>query len=137
MRQPSRRAHELVGQRFGRYVVLGVAARDSERRPRVRARCDCGAERPVLVYDLLDGKATQCLACRGYEGETIIAWGNTTHNIRTWAEILGIPRNTLSGRLTRGKDLRDAMTRGASPEALFLLPRDEDPYYVKTRGEGR
>lgn len=53
-------AIDLMGQRFGRWVVVGTAARKGASWTRWLCRCDCGTERDVLAGSLRNGKSTSC-----------------------------------------------------------------------------
>lgn len=48
-----------VGQRFGRWMVLADAPR-WKHQARFLCRCDCGTERDVFAFVLLDGTSTSC-----------------------------------------------------------------------------
>lgn len=48
-----------VGQRFGRWTVLAGAPR-YKHQARFLCRCDCGTERDVFAFVLLDGTSTSC-----------------------------------------------------------------------------
>lgn len=54
----------IVGQRFGRWTVIGTAAPSKSRNRRVTCRCDCGNERPVYARYLRIGTSTQCKGCQ-------------------------------------------------------------------------
>lgn len=59
-----RHAVPMVGRRFGRWTVLGMA---DNSRPGYRSwlcRCDCGRAGPVLGRDLRCGRATACRSCK-------------------------------------------------------------------------
>ena len=49
-----------VDRRFGRYVVVQAEARTPDGRRAAVVRCDCGTERVVAIYHLLDGLAKSC-----------------------------------------------------------------------------
>lgn len=78
----------VVGERFGRLVVL------SERRPAPKkhlllCRCDCGNEREINRYTVLDGKAHSCgclqRECRIAAGKATATHGMTkTPEFRAW-----------------------------------------------------
>jgi hypothetical protein len=50
----------LVGQRFGRWVVLAEGGRTPRGQVRWRCRCDCGVEKDVDGGSLRNGKSTSC-----------------------------------------------------------------------------
>lgn len=47
---------DLIGKRFGRWLVL----RRSDKKPYVDCVCDCGKEKSVKQYQLLDGGSRSC-----------------------------------------------------------------------------
>lgn len=126
---------DLRGRRFGKYTVLGVAPRDGSRRSRLRVRCDCGTLRKVVKADLLRGNSKQCDKCRHRSREKLVTWGGTTANLATWADLLGLNRNTLRARLHYGHSLRQAFTLAADHQVLALFPRNEDPQFAKDTKE--
>jgi len=52
------RIHISLGQRFGRWIVVGDLER--HRRSTCLCRCDCGAEEQVLAQNLLNGTSQSC-----------------------------------------------------------------------------
>jgi hypothetical protein len=50
----------MVGERFGRYTVIGAAAPASDRHRQVLARCDCGTIRIVRASYLQKGLTRSC-----------------------------------------------------------------------------
>jgi len=55
-----------TGERFGRWVVLGLAGYDGKHR-RWRVRCDCGAEHTRQAASIVTGSSTQCVTCSARE----------------------------------------------------------------------
>lgn len=53
---------DRIGQRFGRWTVVGVAPRLATH-SQVRCRCDCGRVRIVPVTNLTRGLSSQCFKC--------------------------------------------------------------------------
>ncbi len=52
---------DLAGQRFGRLVVLGLAARIAKDKKRYWwVRCDCGCEQMALGSDMKRGRSRSC-----------------------------------------------------------------------------
>ena len=51
---------DMVGERFGRLVVLCRAGSDGSGRARWRCRCDCGGEIVTLRQTLREGDAKSC-----------------------------------------------------------------------------
>lgn len=65
----------LVGQRFGRLIVIEEAKKEKSNNSYWRCRCDCGNETTVIGTSLTSGHTTSC-GCKKIE-ETIKR--NTTH----------------------------------------------------------
>lgn len=52
---------DVVGQRFGRYVVIAKSdKRTKAMKQMVLCKCDCGTEREVVVGNLRSGLSTSC-----------------------------------------------------------------------------
>lgn len=51
---------ELIGKRFGRWLVIDTANPASSGEPRQLCRCDCGTQRPVLQRSLIYGASKSC-----------------------------------------------------------------------------
>ncbi|KAF0156244.1 MAG: hypothetical protein FD189_1049 [Elusimicrobia bacterium] len=76
----------LVGQRFGRLVVLRSGGRDSIRNILWVCRCDCGCETNTSSRRLISGNTCSC-GCLGRERRTIHGAcqnGRTTSEYRSW-----------------------------------------------------
>lgn len=71
MARPSR-AIDLVGKRFGRWVVLERGENDSSRTARWLCRCDCGTERIVLGVTLRSGLSSSCGCKDGIKKDDLI-----------------------------------------------------------------
>jgi hypothetical protein len=56
----SRLASDLIGQRFGRWTVIGTAPHDGNKKIQYLCRCDCGTVKPVRKQDLYRGKSLDC-----------------------------------------------------------------------------
>lgn len=58
----SRKFQDLTGERFGRWVVLGVAtrAKDAGGVTRWRCRCDCGTEKIIAIGAIKAGQSSSC-----------------------------------------------------------------------------
>lgn len=50
----------LIGQRFGRWKVLGISPHKNQGRQYLQCECDCGTLRDVMRYSILSGKSTSC-----------------------------------------------------------------------------
>lgn len=63
-RSCSQRKEDIaIGSRFGRYVVISHAGKDSIGRQMVNAACDCGAEAVVRVANFVKGYSSGCRRC--------------------------------------------------------------------------
>jgi hypothetical protein len=51
---------DLTGQRFGKWVVLKRAAKNSQNQPTWLCKCDCGTEAIVDGHNLKQGYSTSC-----------------------------------------------------------------------------
>ena len=67
----------LIGQRFGRLLVISEADRDKQQRVKWLCRCDCGVEKVVQGRDLRRGKTKSC----GCLNREVSAERNTTHGL--------------------------------------------------------
>ena len=74
----SRSAINLMGQRFGRLVVLHRVENDSHGLPRWLCRCDCNKEIVVNSSNLRSGKTTSC----GCLKSELVTKSNLTHGQR-------------------------------------------------------
>lgn len=61
------RRNDLVGQRFSRLVVTGVAGLCKKQNIRWQCQCDCGGNATAYAYDLKAGKIKSC-GCLSKEG---------------------------------------------------------------------
>ena len=52
-----------VGSRFGKWEVIGPIVLNKKRRKLVLCRCDCGLERSVNLYALVNGYTKKCMKC--------------------------------------------------------------------------
>lgn len=61
---------EMIGKKFGRWTALSQAESKKDHRgyniTMIKCRCDCGVERDVMKYTLLNGKSQSC-GCRHSE----------------------------------------------------------------------
>lgn len=65
---------DLTGQRFGRWVVIGIAPKSQAGQTRWHCKCDCGNERIVQGGHLRGGKSVSC-GC--YQAEKIAELNRT------------------------------------------------------------
>ncbi|WP_157140531.1 hypothetical protein [Achromobacter xylosoxidans] len=63
-------AKDLTGRKFGRWAAIGPKSKR-----KWLCRCECGAEKAVDVYSLLDGRSTSCGCLRAEQ----VTQRNTTH----------------------------------------------------------
>lgn len=68
---------DLIGKRFGRWLILERATNGTGSQPHWLCRCDCGAEKRVAGQSLRSGKSTSCGCARGEQ----VAARNTTHGM--------------------------------------------------------
>lgn len=66
----------LIGQRFGRLVVVSRAENNKYQKTRWLCKCDCGTEKVVLAHDLRLGTAKSC-GCYRKERTTTHGLSNT------------------------------------------------------------
>lgn len=59
-RDNSTKLHDLIGERFGRLMVVARAVSSSGRATRWVCSCDCGREHTVLATNLVSGRTTSC-----------------------------------------------------------------------------
>lgn len=78
----------MIGQRFGRWIVIGTATSSRDGKRRVTCRCDCGNERPVYAIGLKNGRSTQCKICGSNIGARSFKHGDAgyreTPEYRAW-----------------------------------------------------
>lgn len=70
---------EIIGQRFGRLIVLRRVGTDKNRKPIYLCRCDCGNETKVISGNLRSGHTTSC-GC--LKNEVVRTGANTRHGGR-------------------------------------------------------
>lgn len=76
-----RKTEELIGQRFGRWVIVAYAGtrpqgkRLTSRQRQFQCQCDCGTKRVVLSRSLLAGVSKSC----GCLWKDVAALANSTH----------------------------------------------------------
>jgi len=80
-----------LGDRFGRQVVLKTYVEQG--RSRCLVRCDCGTERSVLAFTLLNGKSQSCGCLSRERNTTHGMYGTPTY--RTWIAMKGRADNHL------------------------------------------
>lgn len=65
------KANNLIGQRFGRLLVIDRSENDAHGKTRWLCKCDCGNEKVVGGAELRQGKTKSC-GCAHYEKTTTI-----------------------------------------------------------------
>lgn len=84
------RTINLLGQRFGRWLVLSYAGRDHNGTTRWNCRCDCGVERSVPGHGLRYGtsKSCGCLSVDNTVKRSKTHGKTNTRLFRIWTGIL-------------------------------------------------
>jgi hypothetical protein len=113
---------DLTGKRFGRWLVLGEHPKTRPGQSRWHCRCDCGTEKPAIIYSsLVDGTSKSCgclkreLASKplhqqhGHVNPTYRAWSAHRHKM------------SLEWRNNFDQFLKDM---GPRPEKAKLVSRD-------------
>lgn len=72
-----------IGQRFGCWVVVEKLTYGQK----YTARCDCGRESNIRVYDLVQGKTTMCKQCSASAAKSPGQPVSTTTEYNTWVHI--------------------------------------------------
>lgn len=78
---------DLIGRRFGRYVIIKEVDQDKHGNRRMLCRCDCGVEKEVLLNALLSGVSKSC----GCFQKEVVSEANIKHGFykerlyRVWA----------------------------------------------------
>lgn len=67
--KPNPRRANLIGQRFGKLIVVSEAGNDKQRHALWHCKCDCGNEVDVITSQLTGGKTQSC-GCLGREHRT-------------------------------------------------------------------
>lgn len=83
----------LTGQTFGKLKVLGLAGLSKRGQARWKVRCECGAEKPVLGYNLSSGHTTSCGCYKVEYGRGLVTHGQArrghlTPEWNAWASML-------------------------------------------------
>ena len=64
-----------VGERFGKWTVLGEEGKNRHNSMTYRCKCDCGSERTIVRHALTGGRTKQCKRC------AIRSRGNFMNNV--------------------------------------------------------
>lgn len=54
---------DVMGQRFGKWIIIKEQGRDSKNNILWLCRCDCGTEVTTKVQNIKNGKSVQCVKC--------------------------------------------------------------------------
>lgn len=99
--------YDIVGQRFGKLVVLDVEETLTKREGMTYyvARCDCGKELYVKRGSLIYGKTKSCGCLRRITSPgnlkhkaDMVTWNDETHTMKVWARKLGVSETTMYTR---------------------------------------
>jgi hypothetical protein len=82
---------DLVGQRFGRLVVVALADPSAAGQVRWHCKCDCGATTAVQTSNLRSGHVRSC-GCLGAEAKKYIAKTHGMTETRTWRSWVAMRR---------------------------------------------
>lgn len=93
-----RRLDNLIGQRFGRLVVVSRAANTCRGETRWNAKCDCGAQRVVWGSSLRSGATTSC-GCYSHEQTSLRCLNSLIGQRFGRLVVLTRAKNTRSGSI--------------------------------------
>lgn len=81
---------DLIGQRFGRWLVVGRAGSSKTRHALWQCKCDCGKETVVLGTNLKSGKSVSCGCWRVEKSISRCTKHNGYYTItyKTWANMI-------------------------------------------------
>lgn len=85
----SKKAINLIGQRFGDLLVIARAENLSPKNPRWLCKCDCGGEAKAQRADLINGRTTSC-GCWKKEAKKThgqATKGKISKAYRVWADM--------------------------------------------------
>lgn len=109
----ARQIIDMTGQTYGDLKVLRQEGRDSRGKPMWLCEClNCGKQRSLSGYSLRVGDTKSCGCRRGKNKQKKhrrIEYDGKTLSLTKLAMELGIPHDTLYGRLRRGWTVEDAM----------------------------
>jgi len=109
------RFKNLVGERFGKLIVVDKFIKAMKNRNEYYAicKCDCGKEKTILVCNLLKGKTTSC-GCRRDQYEKIT--GSNSKCFKGYEEISGL----MIAHIKNGAKNRD-LEFAIDPEYIWKL----------------
>lgn len=118
----------LLGQSFGKWLVIGFPKTQNLRHPFVLCRCECGREKDVHINNLISGKSSGCRLCAGMTGSSNPAWKGHKDIPHTYFTILkrSAAARNLSVAITI-EDLQVEWERCGGVCALTGLPIKMDP----------
>jgi hypothetical protein len=134
---------KMVGERFGRLVVLDQFMRDEGRVLRVLCRCDCGSEKYILPSNLRSGNAKSCgCLARQVAGDAARTHGmRNTRTYRIWNGMMSRCHNPAATGYSRygGRGIKVCerwmefenflADMGEAPTAMTLDRRDNNGPY--------
>jgi hypothetical protein len=106
----------LVGERFGRLVVLREEVRLAGR-ARLRAwacRCDCGNETVIETYRLQRRGVSMCHTCSSRAAASRQGKRINGKTIAEWAQVTGLSLKGVWSRIQRGVPLEQVVSRRAA-----------------------
>ncbi len=128
-RKPSRTSFiDLTGKRFGRWTVLGEATTPRKGQTRWHCRCDCGKEKPDVLYGGLVRGASQSCGCLRMEGlvkPDHLVHGHRNPAYRVWQSMK-----------TRCYNMMHPSYRNYGARGIAICPQWEDDFdqFLKDMG---
>jgi predicted SprT family Zn-dependent metalloprotease len=55
---------DIIGKKFGKWIVTQLIGRDAKSNKIYLCRCDCGTEKEQRIQTVVSGETTQCRSCR-------------------------------------------------------------------------
>jgi group I intron endonuclease len=88
-----------LGDQFGRYITTSLPFQDEKNRWKIKAKCQCGKEKTVTVYDLLMSKTVSC-GCFAIDKNRSLKKGKSIYKgvsrkHKKWEVRLHIPNNIM------------------------------------------
>lgn len=133
----------FAGERYGRWLIIGIFEQPEHGSVMCLCRCDCGSERKVAFQHLRRGESKQCVECGRKavikHGHT--AKGNTSSTYDAWHTMIQRCQNPNNGGYhryggrgitvcSRWNDFRAfLLDMGEKPKGLTLERKDNDKGY--------
>jgi hypothetical protein len=123
-----------IGQRFGRWIVLADAPR-WKHQARFLCRCDCGTDREVFAFVLLDGTSTSCGCFMREKNGKLIGERSRTHG-ETIGRGPSIEYSTWVGMIDRCENPRNKSFPDYGGRGIRVCPewRDSFPGFLAEVG---